>query len=169
MINGSLWNAMEAEHTKGPDAKLAFTSPNGLKSSSQLEWEVVVNPTPDKVYPEREGLAESHPDWCRKAMSLAELKGMMHEQNKRLLDLGHAALIIEEVASGRLYTGPLYHKYNTVLRSKSGAEEIELRWLDLCKGNEYPTTIHAINSCVIKLSKLTMATKACAPCATHSP
>merc|ERR1719487_2061878 len=30
---------------------------------------------------------------------------------------------------------------------------------DLTKGNGYPTTIHAINSCVIKLSKLTKAGK----------
>uniref|UniRef100_A0A7S2GI45 NAD(P)(+)--arginine ADP-ribosyltransferase n=1 Tax=Haptolina brevifila TaxID=156173 RepID=A0A7S2GI45_9EUKA len=33
------------------------------------------------------------------------------------------------------------------------------KFKELCKGNAYPTTIHAINSCVIKLSKLTQAVK----------
>ena len=51
------------------------------------------------------------------------------------------------------------HGSNTVLRGKSGDEDIEQRCRELCKGNDYPTTIHAINSFVIKLSKLTPATK----------
>ena len=30
---------------------------------------------------------------------------------------------------------------------------------ELCKGNKYCTTLHAINSAIVKLSKLTVATK----------
>ena len=38
----------------------------------------------------------------------------------RLEKAGHSMMIEEEVVAGRLYTGPMYHKYNTVLRAKSG-------------------------------------------------
>ena len=34
-----------------------------------------------------------------------------------------------------------------------------LRFEDLCLGNRYTTTIHVINSAIVKLSKLTVATK----------
>lgn len=76
-----------------------------------------------------------------------------------MLFTGHALLIIEELLGGRLYTGPLYHKYNHVLRAKSGNPFINDMYKKMCKDNQYPTTIHAINSLIIKLSKLTVATK----------
>ena len=53
----------------------------------------------------------------------------------------------------------MYAKYNMVLRSKSKDPVLEDLCKRLCKGNDYVTTIHAINSCVIKLSKLTKAQK----------
>eukprot|EP00966_Prymnesium_polylepis_P181892 4213792-Prymnesium_polylepis.1 len=52
--------------------------------------------------------------------------------------------MLPEVAGIRLYTGPMYSKYNFTLRKKiRGA---------------YVTTLHAINSGIVKLSKLTKAT-----------
>ena len=50
-------------------------------------------------------------------------------------------------------------KYNTVLRSKSKDAYLVQQAKELTLGNDYVTTIHAINSCVIKLSKLTKAGK----------
>ena len=52
-----------------------------------------------------------------------------------------------------------YIKYNTVLRSKTQDPSMLKLVRDMTKGNTYTTTIHAINSCVIKLSKLTKAGK----------
>ena len=52
-----------------------------------------------------------------------------------------------------------YMKYNAVLRSKSGDEFLLKQYEELCHGNNYVSTIHAVNSCVIKLSKLTTAGK----------
>ena len=52
-----------------------------------------------------------------------------------------------------------YHKYNHVLRAKSGNPFINDMYRKMCKDNLYPTTIHAINSLIIKLSKLTIAQK----------
>ena len=83
----------------------------------------------------------------------------MGKVNVRLVREGHVEMIIEELVAGRLYTGPMYHKYNTVLRSKSGNPFLVQQFEQLCKGNTYRTTIHAVNSCVIKLSKLTSACK----------
>ena len=52
-----------------------------------------------------------------------------------------------------------YIKYNTVLRSKTADAHMLRLAKELTKGNGYATSIHAINSCVIKLSKLTKAGK----------
>ena len=55
--------------------------------------------------------------------------------------------------------GPMYQKYNTVLRAKSKTPFLVTQCKALCKGNDYATSIHATNSCVLKLSKLTKAGK----------
>ena len=60
-------------------------------------------------------------------------------------------------AAVRAQTGPMYMKYNAVLRAKSGDAFLIKQYRDLCIGNNYVSTIHAINSAVIKLSKLTTA------------
>lgn len=84
---------------------------------------------------------------------------MEHMANKPLRKDGHNELMLEELIAGRLYTGPCYSKYNSVLRMKSGNKHLIDVFGKLCKGNMYATTIHAINSCVIKLSKLAKAVK----------
>lgn len=53
----------------------------------------------------------------------------------------------------------MYYKYNAVLRSKTRNAYLMSTFKELCEGNTYVTTIHAINSAVIKLSKLTPAGK----------
>ena len=60
---------------------------------------------------------------------------------------------------GRLYTGPIYEKLNAVLRALSGNAYLRRRCDELTRGNTYATTIHAVSSCVLKLSKLAVATK----------
>ena len=64
--------------------------------------------------------------------------------------------MVEELVSARLYTGPLYEKYNAVLRAASGNDYLVKKEAALCMGNKYATTIHSINSAVLKLSKLTV-------------
>ena len=58
-----------------------------------------------------------------------------------------------------MYSAAVYAKYNAVLRAKSGDPYLKSQCDLLCLGNSYTTTIHATNSCVIKLSKLTVAGK----------
>jgi len=66
-------------------------------------------------------------------------------------------MVADELAAARLYSGPMYQKYNLVLRSFSGVAFLREQFERDCKGNLYATTIHGINSCVIKLSKLQIA------------
>ena len=62
----------------------------------------------------------------------------------------------------RLYTGPMYFKYNNVLRGVSvpGCKApLEQLFRDLCKGNKYTNTLHAITASINKLSRVSRATK----------
>ena len=52
----------------------------------------------------------------------------------------------------------MYLKYNAVLRGLL-FEYMRDTFESLCKGNRYTTTLHAMNSTVVKLSKLTTAEK----------
>jgi hypothetical protein len=56
-------------------------------------------------------------------------------------------------------SGPMYEKYNAVLRAGTGVKALTEKWHALTQGNKYTTTLHVINSCVVKLSKLTKAEK----------
>lgn len=107
---------------------------------------MVNRPVPSKEYPEREGFREHQPERCRKVSHPDEMINLVEAQNERLTRAGHVKMIFEEFVAGRLYTGPMYHKYNTVLRSKSGEAHLVDKCRELCKENDYPTTIHAINS-----------------------
>ena len=51
----------------------------------------------------------------------------------------------------------MFEKYNAVLRSKNGVPPLKKRFDELCRGNEYTTTIHALSSALVKLGKLTKA------------
>ena len=54
----------------------------------------------------------------------------------------------------------MFHKYNLVLRATEDAPEfMRAECAHLCRGNNYVTTQHVLNSAIIKLSKLTRVTK----------
>ena len=54
-------------------------------------------------------------------------------------------------------TGPLYVKYNTVLRAGSGVGSFRDKVMTLCHGNTYPTTLNLLYAAIIKLGKITPA------------
>ena len=52
----------------------------------------------------------------------------------------------------------MYVKYNAVLRGVDGdVDSLAAAFMTLCRGNRYCTTLHIINSCIVKTSKLTVA------------
>ena len=62
------------------------------------------------------------------------------EQNKLLAALGADELTWAEVVGGRLYTGPLFVKYNGVLRGHVPA--LRARAEALCMGNQFTSVRH---------------------------
>ena len=55
--------------------------------------------------------------------------------------------------------GPLFVKYNLVLRSLGSPENAYFakQLAEMCDGNQYVTTIHVINSAIVKLGKVIKA------------
>ena len=132
-------------------------------------------------------------DARRQIMPLKEYEDKMNEKNAQLREKDLDPLIEEELIAARLYTGPMYSKYNDVLRvigtlrggesdeqqrhlseelskklkeqqdkdeKKARAKEDRAMNLDDVSitgntfGNLYTTTLHVINSAVLKLGKL---------------
>jgi hypothetical protein len=188
---GSILKSMGREHTTEADSSVPFNTSNGMFGvTSREEWEFVADPSPGEVYLERQSFrSEESAGLQRKAIPLKEMEGRMDGINARLTERRFAPMIVEELVGGRLYTGPMYEKYNSVLRFFSGTttyasraavpflqtkcEQLGLgewfehpgdatdgtagvrwKWLSLTR---YATTIHSINSAVLKLSRLTTA------------
>ena len=189
-LDGSLLKQAEREHCGLKDAELPFDTSNGIQgTTSAREWEFVVSPKTDgaEEYTERGGdFREKNPEWCRKAIPLAFYEEKMRAKNEELKNSGQTELILEELVAGRLYSGPMYEKYNAVLRfsaaknpdgsvkvAYSSVDEVPFLqkkcgslnlgvWTRTDSGvrwewhNKYATTIHAINSVVVKCSRLTV-------------
>ena len=72
--------------------------------------------------------------------------------------MSQAAIIKAELIGAMLYTGPMFMKYNAVTRggalSGDQPEFAKEQFEKVCLSNRYVTTIHAINSAILKLGKL---------------
>jgi NLR family CARD domain-containing protein 3 len=156
MKDGSLVRSIEDEHCYQPDSRLAFVTSNGTSTTSAVEFEFVFTPSDSKIYPDREGV-HALPDQHRKPTPIAAYDEVLADKNTLLQRSGQPALLLADFVAGRLYTGPMYEKYNAALRAQSGNTHLKQRFEAICRGNLYVTSIHAVNSCVIKLSKLTAA------------
>jgi hypothetical protein len=211
--------AMAAEHTEQPDSRLEFTAENkGTTTTSATEWAFVAEPEsrPHDKWPVEAKYVHEPQKRRRAPMPIAELERHVEEQSARLLEQREPALTLEEAFGARLYSGPLYYKYNAVLRGLSAARldspvlDLRCKMVRLCcsdedaashakaadeakakrlaeeplfgnrkptaadekalreythgayeaveqRINKYTTTLHAINSAIVKLSKLTKA------------
>eukprot|EP00964_Phaeocystis_antarctica_P052885 scaffold30992_cov59-Phaeocystis_antarctica.AAC.1 len=91
---------------------------------------------------------------------LSVLEEALAEKNAQLEKISEPALALAEIIGARLYTGPMFFKYNNVLRGlESDVPFLRSQFEKLCLGNTYATTLHVINSAVVKLGKLTFAGK----------
>uniref|UniRef100_A0A7S0W5B3 NAD(P)(+)--arginine ADP-ribosyltransferase n=1 Tax=Hemiselmis tepida TaxID=464990 RepID=A0A7S0W5B3_9CRYP len=130
--NPNIMEGMMAEHCNRDDSKTKFNPGNyDTETCSADEWEIVSD--------EKKGKAVSGGPHNRVVKSKKEL--MAHP------DVKAAGLEWEEVLALQLYTGPMYCKYNAVLRNFPES------MVKLMHGNKYTTTIHCIVSGIIKLSK----------------
>ena len=126
-----VYHQMEMEHCFAADSLDTFVTSNygGTQTNPRLEWEFVVCPVPDKEYP---GI-------IRQADPLEKF---LDDPTAAL-----AGLAREEVIAIRLFTGPMFMKYNAKLRQFPAAG------VEALKKNGYVTTIHAVVSAIIKLSR----------------
>ena len=224
--NPNLDDTVETEHCKREDSLGEFTVPNyHTATTSEKEYWFVAEPSDERyvqlqVQEERGNPARSWPaekrdlkiktlvaskdgttttieeDHRRRPIPLEEFVEAASEKNEQLRQASMEPLQPVEILCARLYTGPMYCKYNTVLRdighlfnrmsasarAALSAKEIQKLLLDHqeqqrseekskppkerrgrgfpghTKGNLYTTTLHVINSAVLKLGKLTQAT-----------
>eukprot|EP00445_Apocalathium_hangoei_P041850 CAMPEP_0203973722 /NCGR_PEP_ID=MMETSP0359-20131031/99736_1 /ASSEMBLY_ACC=CAM_ASM_000338 /TAXON_ID=268821 /ORGANISM="Scrippsiella Hangoei, Strain SHTV-5" /LENGTH=963 /DNA_ID=CAMNT_0050911887 /DNA_START=80 /DNA_END=2970 /DNA_ORIENTATION=- len=94
---------------------------------------------------------------CRCTRNLLSFVEEFKAINRLLTNIKEPALLVAELLGARLYTGPMFVKYNAVLRSFTKSEFMVKQFKDLCADNLFVTTLHAINSAFIKLSKLQAA------------
>merc|ERR1719149_163270 len=192
-----LFEMMKAEHTERSDSNQVFKTSNyAVTTTSKIEWAFGVD---DKATPEQLGLTrwpdeseEMLPDRgrCRHKPLMAALIKAAKEYNEKLKKANQPPLVDEELFAANLYTGPMFVKYNAVLRGlQSASPFLKNTMVQLCcpkdvaeqymgtaeifqpaagtlsfeqaksSLNKHTTTLHGINSAIIKLGKLTKATK----------
>ena len=79
-------------------------------------------------------------------MQAKQLAAALDDINAQLAGQGEPVMLFEEAVGGRLYTGPMHVKYNDLL--VAGGPGVP---------GQHVTSIHVINSCIVKVSKLTAA------------
>ena len=168
-IYTAVLSAMSEEHRRRADSREWFVVGNyGTRTYSEAEFLFVVDPSVV-------GLATLDlPSWPLESPYLVQAGGAAPRQPRPLSDFEaerrrlaqrlRAIAGIEgrpshvDVLCGRLYTGPLFVKYNAVLRGASADAPpyLRRRLHELCLGNQYTTTLHALNSTLLVLSQLTV-------------
>ena len=81
---------------------------------------------------------------------LLKIKGLLGEVGEKLAVAGPIGAYF--------CTGPRLFEYNAILRSFTNGDFPKNPCKNLCKGNKYVTTLHAVNSGLLKLSKMLPAT-----------
>ena len=139
--------AMYNEHCLGAEASKQFTAWNAgheIKTTPEREWLFVVG---------RDGLDKS--SWTfdvERAEPVVEEGMMVEGRNAEKLaallrspEVERSHVTVAEIVALRLYTGPMYVKYNAVLRGMAVAT---------AGGTIYSSTVHLICSGLHKLSRV---------------
>ena len=79
------------------------------------------------------------PDKDRQPLPFEAFAVEFDKRNRQLAQAGEPTLIPEEFFGARLYTGPMYMKYNIVLRGLR-FEAMRAKMDELCKVSPPPTT-----------------------------
>ena len=170
--------AMGAEHCDRDDSSIAFVVGNyGTTTFAKAEWCFVSEPNamglvragidewpreatlcaPDAT-PEESAAADHR---RRTPRPLADFEAQRTALSERLGHLAGMCFDRSELIAARLYTGPMFVKYNGVLRgvSEGAPPFFQTRLKELCVGNLYTATLHVINGALVSLSQLTVAHK----------
>ena len=148
--NPNLDVAMEREHCSSADSKLHFVTDNyHIDTTSTIEWWFVVSPNQGLEvlgldhYPreEREDLDDAKE--ARTPKPLETFDEELRAKGDQLQAVGSERMLQVELIGARLYTGPCYMKYNTVLRgcSPHSPKALHDAFRRLTRGNNYVTTL----------------------------
>ena len=178
---GFLKKVMRDEHCDRDDSDSHFETMNyHLKTTSHIEWWFVADPArgreelnkidcygngtwdgskqPLGPWPSEGGTMRSY--MRRKPQPLEDFEALVRAVNMKLQEEGYKPLLEVEFIGARLYTGPMFRKYNTILRSVGSEDKGMVEKMKaLVKANRYTTTVHVINSCIVKLGHLMKAHK----------
>ena len=151
--NPKIWEGIKREHCERKNCSRTYRSPNyNFDFIPRQEYDFVISPNSNEVYPHTpkhkdgwtpEGKAQWKGEEGRESV---ELQIVMKRPEVSLVGLKQG-----EVASLRLYTGPMYMLYNAVMR-KFPKDLYDEHVQD---GNMYETTIFCIISGISKLSRVT--------------
>lgn len=159
-----LMDLMAKEHCEAIDSTATFEPPNFLiPTTSRIEWYAVANPSrglqilgiSDWPKEQRLGAGKS-----RQLLPPSHFKPEWDAMNSKLAAIGETPLLMHGFVSLRLYTGPMFFKYNNVLRGvdvpgcKAPCRDL---FMMLCQGNLYGNTLHVIAASINKLSRVTTA------------
>ena len=172
----TLLGQMEKEHCESPDSSLPFPSQRGkVIVRPEAQWAFMMKSQPSR------GLIDDDDDGTfsisgRIRKPLRDYWTLVEEKNALLAEHKNPTMILEDLVAAQLYTCPMYLKYNSVLRFFSGDAFLQDQCVKYKLGvweadedglwqnfswklapTKYATTIHAINSCIVKLSALTVA------------
>ena len=158
----SLAAGMRKDHCNATDARIEFTTSNyGVTSTSEVEYWFVTDPTPERLarlgrsaWPREALLVGEREHLCRKPRPLSDFLDTQRQINLRLEPL-QLRLTDDMLVSCRLYTGPCFIKYNSILRGVHGRVPFFTQSMEgLCHGNLYPSTIHVTNKALKVLSSM---------------
>jgi hypothetical protein len=163
--NPDLVKGMHGEHCERTDSKVPFTTSNyGIETTSHAEYLIVVDPTklngPLSGMDARLPSDQANPTGARVPKPPSEFALKLDARNEQLEDIDIGKLCMQEFHAARLYTGPMFMKYNAVLRGlgekglPNSGKALEDRMTELCVDSRYVTTLHCINSAIVKLSRL---------------
>ena len=167
----SLLEAIEHEHVGCADADVIFEARNyQTRTSSRLEYCFVARPEelpnlgthlaelglPKGQWPSVGSISETkEDDELRHTRTYEQFGDELRKVNAQLVAYREQPLSFVEFVALRAYTGPLFVKYNNVLRAGCGIGFFVDFVHRVCKGNRYPTTIHVLSAAIVKLGKIT--------------
>lgn len=94
------------------------------------------------------------PEHRRVPRRLADFRVELVQLNQLLETAREQPLLPEELIAARLYTGPMFERYNTALHHITNLEGIDAEFQERCRGNRYAATLLSISSAVAKLSRI---------------
>ena len=169
----SLESALRREHCASADSDLPFEAHNyQTVTSSHLEWCFVAETDalprlkqqlealdlPTDQWPAAGNMTrgDTSDDRARIPRSFDDFATERRKVDAMLLLEGEQPLSFVEFCVLRCYSGPLFVKYNNVLRGGVCHVPYFLDFIDnVCQRNRYPTTIHVLTKAIMKLAKLT--------------